>query len=367
MSAGLPKRILMTADTVGGVWCYATELIRALDGYGVAVLLATMGDRVSKAQREEISELGNAELAESHYKLEWMNEPWRDIQAAGEWLLGLDESFRPDVIHLNGYAHGALPWRAPKIVAGHSCVLSWWRGVKGEEAPAEWNTYRDAVRRGLSAADAVVTPTRAMLECLVENYGPLRVAEVIPNGRRLDSFRPEKKENFILSVGRLWDEAKNVRAVCACSLPWPVCVAGETQHPNGNAQAADLAKVRCLGKLGGREMVDWFSRASIYALPARYEPFGLSVLEAGLSECALVLGDIPSLRENWDGAAIFVNDSTLEAALRELIENEPRRHALGKAARERALQFDINFTARRYLDLYEQVAARQTSEEYALA
>ncbi len=33
-------------------------------------------------------------------------------------------------------------------------------------------------------------------------------------------------------------------------------------------------------------------------LPARYEPFGLSVLEAALSGCALVLGDIPSLRES---------------------------------------------------------------------
>jgi hypothetical protein len=41
-------------------------------------------------------------------------------------------------------------------------------------------------------------------------------------------------------------------------------------------------------------------------LPARYEPFGLSVLEAALSGCALVPGDIASLRGNWDGVAEFV-------------------------------------------------------------
>ena len=32
------------------------------------------------------------------------------------------------------------------------------------------------------------------------------------------------------------------------------------------------------------------SAASVYVLPAKYEPFGLSVLEAALSGCALVLG-----------------------------------------------------------------------------
>jgi glycogen(starch) synthase len=362
-----PKRILMTADTVGGVWCYATELIRALEPYGIEVLLATMGRPLSKCQAEEIADLINVEVAESSFKLEWMVDPWRDLEAAGEWLLELEADFRPDVIHLNGYAHGTLPWGVPRIVAGHSCVLSWWRGVKGGHAPADWNRYRDVVQCGLTAADAVVTPTRAMLDCLLEHYGPLPAAEVIPNGRRLDLFEPGKKENFILSAGRLWDEAKNVRAVCACSLAWPICVAGETQHPNGSTQAADVSGVRCLGKLSAREMIDWFSRAAIYALPARYEPFGLSVLEAALSECALVLGDIPSLRENWDGAAVFVKDASLEGALQELIQNESPRRALGRAARGRALQFDINFTAQRYLDLYAQVAACRTTAQYALA
>ena len=36
---------------------------------------------------------------------------------------GLERRLRPDVVHLNGYTHGALPWRAPVLVVGHSCVL----------------------------------------------------------------------------------------------------------------------------------------------------------------------------------------------------------------------------------------------------
>ncbi|MEB3829625.1 glycosyltransferase [Phormidium sp. CCY1219] len=55
------------------------------------------------------------------------------------------------------------------------------------------------------------------------------------------------------------------------------------------------------------ELSHWYARAAIYAFPARYEPFGLSVLEAALSGCALVLGDIPRLREMWGDAAVFAN------------------------------------------------------------
>ena len=46
------------------------------------------------------------------------------------------------------------------------------------------------------------------------------------------------------------------------------------------------------------------------ATPAIYEPFGLSALEAGLCGCALVLGDIESLREvlGGCGAVCFSGD-----------------------------------------------------------
>src|SRR4051812_601896 len=121
------SRILMTADTIGGVWTYALDLCRALGGHGIKVMLATMGDSPSADQRAQVAALGNVTLGESRFKLEWMTEPWQDVRAAGEWLLDLERSFRPDVVHLNGYAHGSLPWNGPAVVVAHSCVCSWWQ------------------------------------------------------------------------------------------------------------------------------------------------------------------------------------------------------------------------------------------------
>jgi len=164
----------------------------------------------------------------------------------------------------------------------------------------------------------------------------------------------------VLAAGRIWDDAKNISSLSEASkfFTWPVCVAGDTRHPDGSSRT--LANVRMLGKLTAEDLADWLSRAAIYCLPARYEPFGLSVLEAALSGCALVLGDIPSLRENWEGAAAFVppNDSqALGRELAELIANAPRRTALATAARERALGFTPARMANAYRNIYADLPA----------
>src|SRR6185295_5718761 len=123
---GSLQRVLMTTDTVGGVWPYALELAGAMAVYDIEIILATMGNRLSGSQWEEVRKLENVEVRESTFKLEWMSDPWQDIEDAGDWLLELESEFEPDLIHLNGYAHVNLPWHAPKLVVGHSCVLSWW-------------------------------------------------------------------------------------------------------------------------------------------------------------------------------------------------------------------------------------------------
>ncbi|HEX8234424.1 MAG TPA: glycosyltransferase family 4 protein [Abditibacteriaceae bacterium] len=363
-------RILMTADAVGGVWTYALELVRALEPHGVAVVLATMGPLPGASQRNEAQQLSNLQLVESSFKLEWMDEPWHDLERAGEWLLELESSTQPDVIHLNGYVHGALPRRAPLLVAGHSCVLSWWQEVKGEDAPATWNRYRDAVRRGLHSADLVAAPTQAMLDMLCRNYGELSSTRVVPNGREETLFSPVEKKPYILSAGRLWDEAKNLSALnaVAAQLHWPIYVAGDAQHPR-DAQHPQEAQqsggvgiqslqVNALGKLPQNELRHWMAEAAIYALPARYEPFGLSALEAALSGCALVLGDIASLREVWQDAALFVppdDHEALAAALQSLIDDELQRITMSERALARALQFSAAHMAQNYFQIYTQL------------
>jgi glycogen synthase len=212
-------RILMTADTVGGVWRYAVELVRALDA---DVTLATMGAPPTEEQRAEAP----CRLEESSFALEWMPDPWDDVARAGEWLLELADDVRPDVVHLNGFVHAALPWRAPVLVAAHSDVATWWEAVRGGTPPPEWDRYRAAVQAGLAAADAVAAPTAAMRDALGRHYELAAGCYVIPNGRSPLPQRP--KEPYVAAAGRFWDEAKGLDAIqrVAPTLEWPVRVAG---------------------------------------------------------------------------------------------------------------------------------------------
>ncbi|SNB47494.1 glycosyltransferase family 4 protein [Geobacter sp. DSM 9736] len=351
----VPRRVLMTADTVGGVWTYALEVAQGLARYGIEVLLATMGGAPNSEQRREARRVRNLVLHDSAHRLEWMDDPWEDIERAGEWLLSLEDTFSPDVVHLNGYVHAALPWRAPCLVAGHSCVLSWWESVRKKQLPASYHVYRERVRKGLSAASLVVTPTRAMLGALEKHYLPLPKGRVIHNARNRKLFKPGRKEEFILCVGRIWDEAKNVGSVAraAANLAWPVYIAGEEKHPEGGTLI--VGNVSRLGKIAPWELAAWLERAGIYAHPAKYEPFGLSILEAAMSRCALVLGDIPSLRELWEGAAVFVPPDDTEAlknALQELCTDHFYRERLAGEAYERSMSFSLDRMAAQYMDAY---------------
>lgn len=351
--------LLLTADTVGGVWTYAVDLARTLTRRGVEVHLATMGAPLRSHQRLQVSGSRGLTLHESDWQLEWTADPWDDIHRAGQWLLHLERKVRPDLVHLNQFAFGALPFHAPKLVVAHSCVLSWWRAVHGEAAPGSWSRYRGVVAQGLAGADMVAAPTAAMLRTLSRNYGRQHNTRVLPNGRNATTFRPGGKLHYVFAAGRFWDEAKNITALdaVAAGLRWPVKIAGSCAHPDG--RQVQPVHAEALGELPAHDIARRMAAASIYALPARYEPFGLSILEAGLSGCALVLGDIASLREVWGDAAVYVDPDdhdALRQALERLIADQPERTRLALAARQRGLHYTAERMADASLDAYASLA-----------
>jgi glycogen synthase len=337
-------RVLMTTDAVGGVWTYSLELATALAPHDLEVHLATMGPAPSGLRLADPLLATIDGLHVSTFALEWEPDAWTDVEAAGDWLLGLEQLVEPDVVHLNGYVHGCLPWNAPTVSVAHSDVLSWWAAVKGEPAPRSWDRYRDAVQRGLRAVDAVCAPTRAALRELRRHVDFDTPASVIYNGRTW-AVPALPKEPFVLGVGRYWDEAKNLAALehVRAQIPWPVVLAG-AGAARGQRSAAEIATT--------------MARAAIFASPARYEPFGLAILEAALAGCALVLGDIATLRELWDGAALFVDPNEhdeLVAALRTLAARPELVSRLGQQALERAQRYTPDAMADGYLDLYATV------------
>jgi glycogen synthase len=188
---------------------------------------------------------------------------------------------------------------------------------------------------------------------------------VIPNGRavvdQMDDVMPIKSD-VVFAAGRLWDEAKNIAALSSIAhhLSWRVAIAGDF---GGTHPVVSPANVTWLGPLGSPAMMRWYSRAAIYAAPALYEPFGLSTLEAAASGCALVLGDIPSLRENWSAAALFVDPrdpQALASAIQGAIDDPNGRRRLALRAMARARHYTVARMAHAYVDAYHHVLSDAT-------
>jgi glycosyltransferase involved in cell wall biosynthesis len=204
----------------------------------------------------------------------------------------------------------------------------------------------------------VIAPTQAMLRELEHDH-ELRPATttVIYNGSSVPLAAAEtEKRNLVLGSGRLWDPAKNLTALDAAAegLDWPVTVAGDL-GPEGETQHAEST-----GPLDPSALAELRRSASIYAAPVRYEPFGLGILEAARDRCALVLGYVPSLRELWRDAAIFIqpdDERALHEALKALIDDRPLRLDLARRAQRRAAEYSIQRAAHAYRRLYEELIA----------
>jgi glycosyltransferase involved in cell wall biosynthesis len=346
-------RILMTADTVGGVWTYATGLASALAAAGAEMHLVSMGPRPRADQREMLST--SVRLIESDLALEWQDPEGVDLERAREFLETIGDQIEPTLVHLNSYREAIFDWDAPVVVVAHSCVKSWAMACQDTTFLSEprWQHYTRLVAAGLTHADAWVSPTYAFGDVIRDLYQPRTPRTVIWNGVDPTGSGPDAERHLILAAGRMWDAAKNLSllADAARDLNWPVFVAGTTASSAGKLACG----IEIMGELSHAELVGRMRRAAIFVSPARYEPFGLSVLEAASAGCALVLSDIPGFRELWDGAALFFapdQASALQAVLTDLCGNPDARASLQRAAHARARRYSLSRMSAAYARLY---------------
>jgi len=353
------QRVLMTADTCSPLWQYALELGRSLTAAGHDVALATTGGLPDREQRCEADAIAGLQLHASAYKPSALDD-CSERRAAGHWLFDLATAIQPSVVHLNGFDHADLPWKLPLLLAAHTCMESRWRAVHGTPVPESWRGYRQRIASALRMADLVVAPTRATLRELQQHHGPLRAARVIPNGRAGTNMPAPPKGEYVFSCGDPTDRNDNLAALgaAAARLSWPLCVASPGGlHADNHSDA--MRDARMLGRLSCSQAAHWLARAPVYALPARHGPVGLSLHAAALARCALVLGDIESLRETWDGAAIFVDprdDEALAFALQRLIADKGARESYAELAFVRAQRFSASAMAVAYADAYAEIA-----------
>ena len=361
MAVAVPDRLVITTDSVGGIWRYCVDVAGELERRGTRVTIAGFGPSPARGQLREVAAAG-AEVAWLEAPLDWTVEGPEGAERGATALDQLLRERRPDLLHLNAPPLASrLRAPVPRLVAAHSCLATWWRSMRAGALPPEWQEHASAMAAGLRAAEVVVAPSAAFAEALVEVYGSLPALRVVPNGSR-SIPSAKKKGRFVFAAGRWWDEAKNLACLdaAAADIAWPLHAAGPLQGPLSAAPPSH--HVVCLGPLDHQEVAQWLAMTPIFVSSARYEPFGLAVLEAASAGAALVLSDIPTFRELWDEAALFLDPQRPQAwarAVNSLIEDDTLRERRGQLAQRRAASFTLASQADRLLQAYRLAAEAQ--------
>ena len=364
-------KILVTTDAVGGVWQYSIDLAKGLAAHGVETVLAVLGPSPAPAHLKAAGAIPALTLVDTGLPLDWMAPGEAPVRAAGQAIAKLAERHAVDVVQLNAPALAAgAEFPVPVVTVAHSCIATWWSAVNGTDLNSDFRWQAELTGEGLRKAERVVAPTAAFAEAIKSAYSLTTAPACVHNGRSLLPLPRVAAHDFAFTAGRLWDKGKNAATLdrAAAGLPVPLYAAGPVNGPNGDSTRLEHA--RALGTISEKELGRWLAARPVFVSSALYEPFGLAVLEAAAAGCPLVLSDIPTFRELWDGAARFVpamDAPGFARAIGEIVGDDFLRAEMGEAAKRRAAAFTPEAMAGKMLTIYRELAKNPAGNKAAQA
>jgi hypothetical protein len=227
-------RLLLTADAVGGVWQYATDLARALRPLGVEPVLAVLGPQPTSDQRAAAAGL---ELIETGLPLDWLAETQEEVRAAAQAVAELACEQRADLVQINAPALAVADFAVPVVAVAHSCLATWWEAVIGGDMPDDFRWRTELHAEGLRRADQVVAPSTSFAEATRRAYALSCEPRAVHNGRAPLPLPEVPRQLLAFTAGRLWDKGKDVRTLdqAAGLLPFPLHAAGPLPGPMATA------------------------------------------------------------------------------------------------------------------------------------
>ena len=288
-------------------------------------------------------------------------------------LTGALRRLRPDVVHthlVHADVYGALGSRAPLVSTKHN------------DDRFRTGPFRFFERMLTRRAASVIAITEALARFSVERVGlPRDKVEVVHYG--LDelprawgvnppSAVPEQAR-VILAVTRLIEQKgvdRAVRALAAVRDEHPAAVLvvlGEgPERPRLEALARELGVADAVFLVGRvPDVAAWLQRAELLVHPARWEGFGLALLEAMLASLPIVATNVSAIPELVvDGeSGLLVEPDNLAQALGRVLRDAELAARLGREGFARARrEFSRERMARRTLEIYERISTVASSE-----
>ncbi|MFC2057183.1 glycosyltransferase family 4 protein [Chloroflexota bacterium] len=145
-----------------------------------------------------------------------------------------------------------------------------------------------------------------------------------------------------------------------------VCLAGSgPQEDELKSLVRELrveGHVRFLGVIYGEEKYQYYKACKIVALPSRWEALGKTIVEAMASGKPVVasnVGGIPDVVDDGKTGLLFESENVEDLAVKmiKLLTDDELRERMGKAALEKAKEYDWGKIAERTVAVYRKVIA----------
>jgi glycosyltransferase involved in cell wall biosynthesis len=285
----------------------------------------------------------------------------------------------PDIVHALGYAL-PLAWRGASAITicdlsfvrypdlfnrSNAMYLATMARLSVRKATAvltiSESTRRDVIRLFGVPAERVTTTYCGVSE----RFRPVPESEVEQFRRR-----HELPAEFLLFIGTI-EPRKNLAGLVTAyaayrrevAEPIPLILGGgrgwKDQHVFDLVERLGLREhVRFPGYIPGDDLPSWYSAATAFIYPSRYEGFGLPVAEAMACGTPIITSAVSSLPEVVGDAGLLVDpddERALAAAMTRLASDSELRRTLSLAGQERAAQFRWQRMAAETAGVYERV------------
>jgi glycosyltransferase involved in cell wall biosynthesis len=369
--------VLLDATAVpadrGGVGRYVDGLAGALAAAGkdlVVVCQRSDADRFHRLAGDAQVVAGPSAIAHRPARLAW--------EQTGLPLVA--QQVNADVIHSPYYT---MPLHAPVPVVVTVHDVTFFSEPELHSA-VKTGFYRSATRTAIRRASRVIVPSQATRDELVRllDADPGRI-DVAHHGVDTTTFRPPSEAEtrrvsdrlglhgrpYVAFLGVL-ERRKNVpdlvrgwvRAVEGIEDPPALVLAGSSGWDDGVDQAVaevpQHLKIVRTGFMRPADLPGLLGGAMVVAYPSKAEGFGLPVLEAMACGAAVLTARRLSLPEVGGDAVAYTEPDaeSIGAALRALIDDEPRRVQLSRRGVERAQEFTWEASAAVHLSTYARAA-----------